>query len=325
MKPLQFNVNGINGDFTEVFMKKTLKKILFISLLFSAVVPSAVQASFFSWATLKNGAIESGSKAINWLTTNGGEAFGFLKKHKKYSVAVGAVVASTFLWKARKKLLNRFLWTGLRNGNIYLVRTALYLGADANEPGWVYRKELALALGKHPSKLDLKLTPLNLVLGRHNSKLVELLLKYNADLNKISAPLAWAARESHSGLVELLIKYNANVNEHEEPSLTPIRPGLTPLMNAARRANNKYNSAQQREANDIIELLLENGADPLVKARIASDAPLVKERYHTTVLDQENNETINEHMRKKIFPILNNEEFSPLSSNLAQLTAKLTY
>ncbi len=40
-------------------MKAMLKKILFISLFFSAVVPSAMQANLLNWAALRNGVIES--------------------------------------------------------------------------------------------------------------------------------------------------------------------------------------------------------------------------------------------------------------------------
>ncbi len=39
-------------------MKTMLKKILFILLFFSVVVPSVMQANLLNWAALKSGAIE---------------------------------------------------------------------------------------------------------------------------------------------------------------------------------------------------------------------------------------------------------------------------
>jgi len=81
-------------------MKKILKKVLLVSLLFSAAMPSAVQAGIFSnWGSWRNETVKVGSKAVNWLNTNGGNAFGFLQRHP-ITVGIRILPAANFLvWR----------------------------------------------------------------------------------------------------------------------------------------------------------------------------------------------------------------------------------
>ena len=95
----------------EVVMKKMLKKILFISLLLSATVPSAAQENFSNKATLKKRVVEVGSRTVNWLTTNSKGAFNFLKKNP---VAVGGTIAGIVL--ASKLSPKDLLYTTVATG-----------------------------------------------------------------------------------------------------------------------------------------------------------------------------------------------------------------
>jgi len=199
----------------EVIMKKTLTKILFISLLFSAAVPSSTMQANLNLTALRNGAAEIGSKTINWLTTNGGNTFNFFKKHP---IAVGTVVASTFLWKARKRILSYFLWREMQRGDRYLIRTALYLGADTDAQEW---------LGD---------TLLTFAVNHNDSELVELLLKHKAAVNKQNkygwTALTRAADHGYLKIVKLLVDNGANV-DHQDQS------GWTALTRVAYHGNSK--------------------------------------------------------------------------------------
>ena len=71
-------------------MKKTLTKILFISLLFSAAVPSKVQANF-DWAAWGSGTIKSA------LRSGAREAISFLTENK--IAVLGVAVGTALAWK----------------------------------------------------------------------------------------------------------------------------------------------------------------------------------------------------------------------------------
>ena len=253
-------------------MKKTLTKILFISLLFSATVPATMQANL-DWAT---------------------GLFNFLRKPPVAAmVVIGTVAIAWKLSKVRQKLnkdlmimrqrkLNKDLMIAVFDDDSeIIVKSLLANKADINSKGNIFP-------GMDHSYFD---TPLTLA-AYDNSKMVKLLLDNRADVNikdsRGKTALMIAAKEAQNA--EKLLEKTENAKNIEK---------LT---------------EKKKEANDIIELLLKNGADPLIKAKDG-----------TTVLDQSNNAIIRKFMQKKIFPILNNEEFSPLSSNLAQLTAELTY
>ena len=216
-------------------MKKRLTKILFISLLLSAAIPSAAQASFFSLPTLK----KVGSKALNLLTTNGGDAFNFLKRHK---IAVGAGAVFVVLWKLKgvildkiiqkidtvmqnrqKKLyrqikLNNDLTKAIRIGDENEVKLALKLGADANNENEQGNKPLILAAREG------------------HFEITELLLQHKADVNGKDLygkpPLIKAAENNHSKVIELLLANGAN------PTMKD-RFGSTALMEAKHRHNSE--------------------------------------------------------------------------------------
>ncbi len=285
-------------------MKKILKKILLISLLFSATIPSGAQAGFFNWTALRSGATEIGNKAVNWLATNGNAALNLFQKNPvAVTLATGVFILQiAYLWKKSKKIINYFLWKGISNQNKFLERTALYLGADIDEQDH-----------------QLGFTPLTCAVMTNDSKLVKLLLQNNAEIDKQEnsrggfTPLMRAAWHGRLEIAKLLLQNNATVDQQG-------KRGLTALMMATRGekdAENKGDVVQQEKINDIIELLLENGADPLVKAEDG-----------TTVLDQKNNTVIKkvvQKMQKKIFLILNDKKVTPLTEDPAQLTAEFTY
>ena len=154
-------------------MKRILKKILLISLLFSAAVPSTTQASFFSWTTLRNGAI-----------------------------VVTAFAVTAFAWKlSRQRKLNSDFWEAVRKVNVVETNRTLKSGANVNNQ---------------------------------------------------------------------------------------TKNGSTTLMYAAWKERNIKNAVRKKEVNNIIELLLKNGADPSIKAKDG-----------TTVLDQGNNAVIIEFMKQE--------------------------
>ena len=230
-------------------MKRRLTKILFISLLFSAAVPSTMQAGFFSLPTLK----KIGSKTLNLLTTNGGgDIFSFLKRHK---IAVGAGAVFVVLWNLkgiilnkvmqkanrvmqeslieelnrqqkldRQRRLNNDLTKAIKNNNIDDVREALLLGADANNKNEQGNKPLILATREGHLK----------------------------------------TREGYLEIVKLLLKHKADINGQDYF-------GKTPLIKAAASNHSK-----------VIELLLANGADPTMKDRFGSTALMEAKHHHNS-------------------------------------------
>ncbi len=205
-------------------MKKTLKKILFISLLFSAAIPSAVQASFFNWTTLKNGAAEIGNKAASWPSANGG----------KHQIAmVGTVAVTAFTWKwLRQRKLNSNLWKAIKEGNVDQVEQALKSGANANTQSY----GSAEFYGQ---------TALMYAVYYGNLEVVELLLKHKADINKQDKHGRTVLMLSiNSELIELLLVNGAATDKQDEC-------GWTALMYAAKRG-----------LPEVVQLLLANNANP---------------------------------------------------------------
>ncbi len=89
-------------------MKKTLTKILLISLLFSATMPSTVQANL-NWITLKNGAIVATALAV-----------------------------TAFAWKlSRQRKLNSDFWEAVREENVAKIKQALKSNADVNKQDYL--------------------------------------------------------------------------------------------------------------------------------------------------------------------------------------------
>ena len=215
-------------------MKRRLTKILFISLLLSAAIPSAAQASFFSLPTLK----KIGSKALNLLTTNGGgDIFSFLKRHK---IAVGAGAVFVVLWKLKKVIRDKIIQkidTVMQNRQKKLYRQikltndltkAIRIG-DGNEV------KLALKLGADAdNKNEYGYTALTLAAREGHLKIAKLLLQYNANVNGkdrySKTPLIKAAENNHSKVIELLLTNKA------DPTMKD-RFRRTALMEAKHRGN----------------------------------------------------------------------------------------
>ena len=145
-------------------------------------------------------------------------------------------------------------------------------------------------------------------MAKQNRYLAKAALYLGADVNNqdfSTTPLIWIVFDNNPELIELLLKNKADIDKKDIL-------GYTALMRATEL---KYNN--------IIKLLLDTGADPFIK--FGYDNVPTNRKVGTTVLDQKYNPVISEFMRPKILPILNNEEFSPLPKNLAQLTAEFTY
>ena len=100
-------------------MKTTLKKILLISLLFSATVPSTMQADSLNWAALRS------KGTVSWLCTNGGNFCSFLKENP-IVVGVGVVGIAVFVWKMlKKKAMTDGFFLAVKNNSIEEVKQAL--------------------------------------------------------------------------------------------------------------------------------------------------------------------------------------------------------
>ncbi len=269
-------------------MKTMLKKILFISLFFSAVVPSTMQANLLNWAALKSGAIKIGNKAANWLSANGGDSFNFLKKHSipAIGLSVGSMVGAIFLWekfkKGRERKLNNKLQLALKNR-----------GMDEEYYGWnrvlisvahlghLDIVKLLLAANKVEVNIQNNKNGTALMLAAKNgySNIVELLLKYGADVNlkdgRSNTALMVAAFNGHLEIVELLLAYGADANIQNNKNGTALMCAtyngyldiVRLLLNHDADVNiqNKRNDtalmwAADRGRSDIVELLLAHGA-----------------------------------------------------------------
>ena len=301
-------------------MKTTLKKILFISLLFSAAVPSAMQAN------------------------------SFLTKHP-IAVGVGIAVGTAFVWKvlkekkeARRRAANYDLWLAAKSNNIAKATQALANGAEVDQQDNDGKTALMEAAWRGNSKIVKLLLATNKVdvnqqdnngetalMGASGScyfpevviillesgvvrlsEVVKLLLATNkVDINQQDnngkTALMEAVNCGYSKIVKLLLatkKVDINQQDYN---------GKTTLMKAA-AGWEKYpiNVGIRQKFTNIIEQLLAAEADPLVKAQNGR-----------TALDL-NNETINEYMRKQTSGILKKEVASQLSLELPSAIAKLT-
>ena len=146
-----------------------------------------------------------------------------------------------------------------------------------------------------------------------HTEIVKLLLEHGANTNgqenhglfneqkNYGNPLLLATENSHTEIAKLLLEYGANANARD-------KSGRTVLMIAARHsqsAKQMGNIALKDEFDNLIKLLLVFGANPLTK------------NNGKTVLDQNNNEIIRKFMNQQILPILNGEEFTPITENSA--------
>ena len=228
-------------------MKKILTKILFISLLFSAAVPSNVQASF-NWAAWKNRAVEIGSKTVNCLTTNGKSAFIFFQKHP---VALVAGAAFAVFLKKRP--------VALAAGATFLV-------------SWNLKKVIENKVKQNKKAVDNNLT---IAIKNGDTDKVKQALKSGANANnkdeRGNFPLILAAREGHFEIAELLLQHKANVNEKDHYGNTALikaaennHPKVIELLLANKDvvvdSENKFGStaikeARHRHNSEAVELL----------------------------------------------------------------------
>ena len=286
-------------------MKNLLTKILFISLLLSAVAPSTVQANLLDWAcALRDGAVG------NYLSTNSGNFYNFLTKHsvavKKYSIAVAVGVTSLValkkvFWKPLLKEviqnhLDHNLGEAIENNNIVKVRLALKMGANVNSQNSYWtpltlavirgRLELVKLLLTHDADVNKKITVnwtgLNdltvlMVAGIFGHlKIAERLLANGADVDMQcgdghTALMKVARVEKYSTgnlkMAKLLVNNNADVDKQDNDGCTALMHAAVQEAKHAGNAADAADAAAQKAANDIIKLLLDAGADPLIKGK----------------------------------------------------------
>ncbi len=125
-----------------------------------------------------------------------------------------------------------------------------------------------------------KTSALKTAIELKSEKMIELLIKYNADVNhedKYSrTPLKTAIKSDSEKMVELLIKYNANVNYEDKDGGTPLKTAIksdsekiAELLikhNANVNYEDKYvhvplNTALSEGNEKMVRLLVEHGAD----------------------------------------------------------------
>ncbi len=296
----------------KIFMKTMLKKILLISLLFSAAVPSTMQANL-DLAALRSGAIE----IVSFLREN------------SIVVGVGVVGIAVFVWKMLKeKAMTDGFFLAVENNNIEEVKQALANGTNVD----VQNKYGDTALIRAA------------YMGY--SEIARLLLDNNADVNWLSkqnnnssrfTALMHAAWHGHSKVVELLLATKeADVNLQDNSSRTALMMaashgrleivklllatkkadvdqqdmfGYTALMRAVSWVRYTIGPEKRQKVTNIIEQLLAAGADPLVKAK---DGTIVVKLAHD---NPEIQKTINEYMRK--------QTLGPLKEAVAALPGSL--
>jgi tankyrase len=99
--------------------------------------------------------------------------------------------------------------------------------------------------------------------GQKQRKVIESLLKAGADIHETEkngvTPLHFAVRFRSHGAVETLLSHGANANQ------VCKRSGSTPLHRAVTSTGAPETAGKQKEAKQIIQLLLKFGADPSIK------------------------------------------------------------
>ncbi|HEB41850.1 MAG TPA: ankyrin repeat domain-containing protein [Candidatus Dependentiae bacterium] len=183
-------------------MKTTLKKILLITLLFSAAVPSTMQANL-DLAALRSGAIE----IVSFLREN------------PIVVGVGVVGIAVFVWKMLKeKAMTDGFFLAVKNNNIEKVKQALANGTNVD------------VQNKYGDTALIKATDMG------HFEIVKLLLENNALVNKENnddlTALMKAAIRGHSKIVKSLLTSGADVNHSD-------LLGYTALMGAASGGHSK--------------------------------------------------------------------------------------
>ena len=112
-------------------------------------------------------------------------------------------------------------------------------------------------------------TPLWCAAASNKLEVVKLLIDLGADINAASGtggtPVLYACDVMNVDVVNCLIKHGADVKK-------PDNCGRTCLMIVIRRAVNNYNSDNYKEIEDMVQLLIDHGADPYLKDHDDYDA-----------------------------------------------------
>jgi ankyrin repeat protein len=161
--------------------------------------------------------------------------------------------------------------------NPAVVQQLLQRGFDPNTPTPDLQTPLILAIQKGSTKVSQVLvnspqlqvnrpntsdeTPLMLAALQQQESLVKRLIQRGADINRPGwTPLHYAATKGHVGIIRMLLEHHAYIDA-ESPN------GTTPLMMAA-----YYGTPE------ATKLLLEEGADPLIKNQQGLTAGLCPQR-----------------------------------------------
>ena len=334
----------------EAFTKNNVKKILFISLFFSAAVPSVMQANLLNWATLRSGA----KKVVSLLT--------------KYKIAVigtaVGIVGVAFVWKVLtvkegcpKRVESLFfylffIWHATklmivsRKGDLKSVKSLLKERDDVdeqNECGWT-----ALMIAAEYGHLEVvklflergadvdkqcywnKKTALRRAAEYGHLEVVKLLLEKRAVVDRQcfwnETALMGAVGGGHSRVVKLLLESRADANKQcnwdEKALRRAARTGkecdgnkTTALIRAA-KLYKESTGPEKQKYRDIIGKLLAADVDQQVKCKT------------TGRLEQIDLKEYLQDMQKQTFRILKEETLqlsSKLPNDIATLISGYTY
>jgi len=235
-----------------------VKKILLIFLLFSAAVPSTMQASE-DWPTFFQNKVAKVASLIGITQFNLNQTTESIQKEEESARQI--------------ELINNLLLTAVKTGNLGDAKQALAMGANvniANTSGWegsikdnndwtplirATRKgdlEMVVLLLDHDANVDYQdyrsCTALMHAADEGHLKIVKLLLENKANVDLINCysktTLRGAIDKEYSEIVELLLDHGVNLDNQEHGDET------TELMEAAGEGHSK-----------IVELLLKNKAN----------------------------------------------------------------
>jgi len=352
-------------------MKKRLTKLLFLSLPFSATIPTGARANILTKAFEVDPVLTTIQVMYTPLFLMWGFCFScekiqeaqdkyntklreraikdFLKAVKNNNTAKANLILeeqhSLQEWPTHNRIAAEFL-DQVKNGHTKIVKLFLKHGAIiaqyntgrsalvfAAKCGYTEIVKLLLKYGFSHGKSE----ALIFAAKNNHTEIVKLLLKYGANARHKNGQTAliFAVKNDHREIVKLLLKYGANANaqhkngqtalmiaaENNHTEITKLlleygadanvrdNNGRTTLVLAAQRSEDAIQMGDielKDEFNNLIKLLLVFGANPLIK-----------DNNGKTVLDQNDNEIIRKFMHRQILPILNDEEFIPITENPA--------
>jgi len=211
-------------------MKKTLKKILLVSLLFLTSILSSAQAGIFSWNFSQN----SIKKSISWLNKTTYSLFEKSLGSEKYFTVIKGILITTiilaFLWKKFNKQL---LIEAVKRCNPVLMKLLLSCGADVNTKGFCAYSALITAIKRSPEVVKLLLENSKFKISQQDKDKALTIAIYNGDLE----------------IVKLLLDRGVNINIQD-------RYGLTALM-----------IATINKDLETMRLLLDHGVDINIQNR----------------------------------------------------------